>query len=181
MNNTALQEQFNKYKEDLAQRLKQSGADKAIESISTVIHELQSIGIDVSIDLHYAVSGTVDDEFNSLIRKVGYEDYSSTSSVVGEMSIGTKNYAVALCTSDKWNKAVLMLYTFAKDEKETKSNKYEKFNFQNSGAAEILQTHILQVAARQMIVSDYDVAKVFGRRDAPANTPKIPLAKKKIP
>lgn len=177
-----LQEQFNKYKAALAKELQENKSDETLKKISAGIHELQSIGIDVSLDLHYSVPGTADDEYNQNIRKAVYNGCSSTS-VVGEMSIGAQKYPVALCVRDSRLRSVLVFYVFDPGRKDHSGNPtFDSFDFIKDDGLPInrLQRYIMEKAAQETIVSDYDVANSFGPREPAANAPKTPLNKRKL-
>lgn len=173
--NVSLQEMFNKSKERLRAKFTQSGADKAVTRISAAIHDMQSIGIDVQLDLHYMQQSPVDMAYTEFVQRCLYDAYVETL-VAGKLFIGTETYHVILSVKEKTDD-VLNFY-ITKDL----SRHYERecINFKRDDAEKILQNYVISVAAPQVIVGEYDPHKAFGPRDAAGAAPKSFLEKKKL-
>ena len=87
---------FNRHVEDQRAMFAGYGADKGIESLSTLVGELQEIGLDVSLDLHSTIAGEAFDLVTRISEKTAMRLITT-----GVLSIMGEERLVALSVSEQ--------------------------------------------------------------------------------
>lgn len=168
-----LQQIFNKHVENQREMFADYGADKAIESLSTLVHELQEIGLDIHLDLHSTIAGAAFD----LVTKVKGIDVMRLITT-GTLSILGEERLVALSVSEVNHKALNFYLSDRYYGSKTLDDDYrgEAFNMTSPNEIVALQNRIMEIAAKKKTINDLDINGAFG----PSNAPVTRLQKLKL-
>lgn len=159
-----LRDKFNKHVENQRAMFTGYGADKAIESLSTAVRELQDIGLDIHLDLQSTIAGA---GFDLVTKITGVTVMRLITT--GVLTISGEERLVALSISEGNNDVLKFYISDRCYGGKTLDDDYrgEVYDLRKPAAVYDLQDRIMEIAAKRQVINDCDVSGALGPSEAP--------------